>query len=738
MQLLKWSRTLAPCLALIGVLVLQLSEPQLVRDLRFQAFDALQRLHPRPYTDAAVRVIDLDDESLERLGQWPWPRTQVAHLVDALNELGAAAIAFDIVFAEPDRTSPSQLFPVWRENGAGPELGRLVAKLPDHDDLLAEAFARAPVVTGFVAKREPGGRQPRSTFTPATAGDDPRQFLPFYAGAVTTLPKLEAAASGNGSFALDYDRDGVIRRVPLLYLLNDQLYFGLAAEALRVATGSPTSIVRATGASREESFGTSTGITEVRIAPSLTVPTDAQGRVWLHYTKPVPERMVSAWRVLDRSVDPALIDGHIVLIGTSAEGLRDIRTTPLDAAAPGVTVHAQLLEQILTGHYLERPDWADGAEILITLCWGLLLIMMIRRANALASAAVGVIGVAGAFGCWWLAFEHAHVLLDPVMPSLAAVAVYLSGSLVNYLQAELERSRIRGAFSRYVSPRLVKELARHPERLRLGGETRTMSVLFCDLRGFTSLSETMDAQGLTRVLNVFLTPMTDLILKGDGTIDKYMGDCIMAFWNAPLDDPKHAAHACAVALKMEHELAFVNEKLRRAAENEGRPHVPLRIGIGINSGQCCVGNMGSDQRFDYSVIGDEVNLASRLEGQSKTYGVTTVIGENTREAAEGFALIELDLIRVKGKREPVRIHALLGTPERRGDPDFQELSRLHEELLKAYRELDWQTALERADRCELLAPHLAGLYELYRERIEEFKLNPPPADWDRVYTATSK
>jgi adenylate cyclase len=323
---------------------------------------------------------------------------------------------------------------------------------------------------------------------------------------------------------------------------------------------------------------------------------------------------------------------------------------------------------------------------------------------------------------------------------LAGLGVYLVGSLQNFLSSEAQRRRVRGAFSRYLSPTLVDELAANPDKLRLGGEMRDMTLLFCDVRGFTTISEQLDPHALTRLVNRFLTPMTNIILERRGCIDKYMGDCVMAFWNAPLDDPEHPRHACDAALAMMKGLEVLNAQFAAHDHDFGHPIPPLAIGIGVNSGMCCVGNMGSDQRFDYSVISDEVNLASRLEGQSKNYGVSIVIGENTQARVPELASVQLDLIRVKGKTRPVRIFALLGDETLAADPSFRELVKVQDGMLAAYRGQRWDEALAALAEGRRLgaALGLSGLFALYEERIAEFRKEPPQADWDGVYIAHTK
>ncbi len=722
---------------LLAALALRVADPTPVRTLRLMGFDTLQRLEPRAYEPVPVRIIDLDDKSLAIHGQWPWPRTRIAELVDTLSALGAAVIAFDIVFAEPDRTSPRQLVETWSDV---PALQKLVENdaLPDHDEVLAEAFSKARVVTGFTLASGRPSRSPIPKAGFAYGGDDPTFYLPYLAASVSNLPILEEAAQGNGSFSVVEDADGVHRRVPLLFRHGERLYPALAAEAVRVAYGASAYKVKSAGASGEQSYGERTGITHVQIA-GITAPTDPQGRFWVHFTEPRDERFIPAWKVLDGSADPAEIAGSILLVGTSASGLKDLRTTPLDPVAPGVVVHAEVIEQLLLEHFLQRPDWATGAELIYMLVLGTLLVVVLRLGGPIICAGMGVGAVAGALGFSWYAYTEWKWLFDPVFPSFVALAVYIEASTMNYLRSDLQRRHIRRAFSQYLSPDFVDQLARSSSELKLGGERRIMSIMFSDVRGFTTISEQFEnPEDLTNLINRFLTPMTRIIMESGGTIDKYIGDCIMAFWNAPLDDPDHERNACLAAMQMMRGLKELNVELMREAEESGRSYIPLNVGVGINTGSCCVGNMGSDLRFDYSVLGDEVNLASRLEGQSKTYGVDIVLGDKTRDGVPDFATLEIDRIRVKGKREAVVIHTLLGDESVAAEPRFQELTEAHAAMLKTYRAQEWDVAEQHIETCRGLAPELEGLYGLYDERIATYRTQSPGSDWDGVYTATSK
>ena len=419
--------------------------------------------------------------------------------------------------------------------------------------------------------------------------------------------------------------------------------------------------------------------------------------------------------------------------------MKDLRPTPLDPAAAGVSLHAEALETILTGNYLERPDFARGLEIVGSLVLGLLLIWILPKWGSVWCAVLTLIAVSGVVAGAWVAFDVYNWLFDPIYFSVVILIIYLTQSLLIFLATEAERARVRGAFGMYLSPALVKQLAADPEQLKLGGEMRELSILFCDVRGFTSISELYDPEGLTKLINRFLTPMTQIIMDRMGTIDKYMGDCIMAFWNAPLDVPGHVAEACRSSLQMFEKLNELNDELEQEATESGKEFRPLNIGVGLNTGSVCVGNMGSNQRFDYSVLGDDVNLASRLEGQSKTYGVDIVISETTKEAVSEFATIELDLIQVKGKTVPVRIFALIGDEDVAGSDWFASFSDIHGKLISAYRTQEWSESTDLIAQARSAAgPKYEGLYDLFEGRVAEFKNDSPGPDWDGVFIAKDK
>jgi adenylate cyclase len=473
------------------------------------------------------------------------------------------------------------------------------------------------------------------------------------------------------------------------------------------------------------------------------VPTDPAMRLVVNYRGPrgtIPT--FSFADLIDERLSPAFFKDRIVLIGASFIGISDAYPGPFDnTPIPGTERLADIVDTILAGNFIAEnpPPWPQiefGLIAVLALGSGLAAAFLPTRLSATGGAL--------AIAAWAVGAQAAflHGLWLPFVAPVAALALAtFAVVLYRYGFVDAQRRFVQMAFRYYLAPDLVNTLAAHPERLQLGGETRMLSIMFSDIRGFTSISESFKAnpQGLSRLINRgFLSPMTHLIMDRHGTIDKYMGDCIMAFWNAPLDDAQHADHACGSALAMLAALEHINDELAAEAAAENRSTPPIHIGVGINTGECVVGNMGSDERFAYTAMGDAVNLASRLEGQSKTYGLSIIIGETTREAAPHWAALELDLIAVKGKEEAVRIYALLGDADYARSPGFAALAEQHVAMLAHYRAQDWPAAGAALDRCRCRDARLAGLYELYDERIAYFAENPPAADWDGVFVALTK
>jgi adenylate cyclase len=861
-------------LLLVALLLLRCASPSFIEQLQFQQFDLMQRLQPREKTISPVTIVDIDEKSLAHLGQWPWSRVVLAKLVDRLTANGAAVIGFDVVFPEPDRLSLPGI--------AAQATGLSTATLAEltgrksNDAIFADSLRRSRTVLGLSVAQ---GRTLTSFFRPTPAaliGADPRPFLFKFPGIVGNYSELDDVATGRGNFSLPPDRDGVVRRLPAIINAGDQIIPSLDMEVLRVALGQPSYAIRT---------DKNIGVTAIIIARNA-IPTESNSSFWIRYRPHDQDMFVSAVDVIDGNVPPERIKDHIVLIGTSAQGLNDNKVTPLDYM-PGVEIHAQALETILNGAVLKRPTGLTlMLELAATLLAGLLLLIVVpvMRARYTIILLLGILAVL--IGAAAYAFAAKALLLDAVYPGMSAIIIYISLIYMGHYTAERKRRQVSDAFSRYVSPVLVQRLARDPSHLQLGGETKNMSVMFCDIRGFTRISERLkgDPQALTRLINRFMTALSEEVLHHGGTIDKYIGDCLMAFWNAPLDDREHAAHACAAALDMAQALARLNEeldlesktsnvddnvsgayrrlkelagsgdealrtdlvmmlnqraeqghalaqyllgkayrdglvgtpdleravKLLESAAHQGlavaqrnigsrysrgdgvpqdrilalswltlaardglaaaeemrvetiqhmsadeiaaaerRAHVwrparlnqagiRLEMGIGVASGDCVVGNMGSRLRFDYSVLGDTVNLASRVESQSSNYGIGIVISDETQAGASDFATLELDRVIVKGKSEPVRIFGLIGTPAMANTDEFRQLHSSHLAMLRAYRSRNWQAALDALAACINVAPDLENLYDLYRSRIQGYQMTPPGDDWDGVFVAIKK
>ena len=724
----------AICVLLLFALVpLRLADPRPLQELRVRTFDFFQVLRPRPQEIRPVVIVDIDEASLKAIGQWPWPRTTVADLITQITQLGAVAIGFDIIFPEPDRMSPAIAERSFR--GIDAETRAKLDNLPSNDDALAEVIKHSRVVVGQAgaAAAEVKTAADAALQTGfAVRGPDPRPYLVTFAGLLRNVPAIEQAAAGRGLFSINPESDGIIRRVPVIMTAQGSLVPALSMELLRVVTGSSAILVRVDQA----------GVEAVAV-PGLEVPTDRNGQFWVHFNHHDPERYVSAKDVLQGNVPPDRLAGKLVLIGTSAIGLLDLKTTPIDAAIPGVEVHAQILESVLSKSSLVNPNYAIGAELAIAVLFGLAIIIAAPMLPASIVIVLGGCLIAGLIGLSLYLFVEHNLLIDFTYPLISSWLIYLVLTFVNYFREQKQRRQIRSAFGYYLSPHMVEQLARSPEKLVLGGEERRMTILFSDVRGFTTISEHYkdDPQGLTRLMNRFLTPLTNAIIERKGTIDKYIGDAIMAFWNAPVDDPEQEANACDAALEMQARAAALNVELKREADANGGTYMPLRIGVGLNTGPCVVGNMGSDFRFNYSVLGDTVNFASRLEARTKDYRLPMVIGSRTAEVAKNrFATMEIDLILVKGKKQPEAVFTVLGRAELEQDSHCRELRELNARMLASYRKQQWDEAERLIERCRKLAGGFGvdGLYEMFGERIAVYRAEPPPPDWTGVYEAESK
>lgn len=714
-------RRLLPILAglLIVVLLtlLRVADPFPVQVLREIAFDFYQRLHPRPQAEFPVRVVDIDEAALAELGQWPWPRDRLATLTDRLTELGAAAIGFDVLFPESDRMSPSRI--------AATLPGVDAATLPDYDAIFAASLASSPSILGFsltpAGKPMTGG--PKGGF--AISGPDPSDRIPLLTGTASPIPLLRDAAPGLAAVSLNSELSaGAVRRLPMLWTNGSQLFPTLSLEALRLAMGISTVVV----------FGdtAAAGYVDSLKLGDFTVPLTSEGDLWLYYSRPNPELIVSAADLLGRDYrqQAGRIAGNIVLIGTSASGLLDLHYTTLGDNVAGVTIHAQAIEQILSGSYLSRPDWVIGLEIVGFFALGALLVVVVLLLGPMAGLAAGALSLAAAVGVSWWMFTAQAMMLDPSFPLLGLTLLYLALVFFRFFTTERAKKQIRRAFGYYVAPSLLSEIEKNGDRLKLGGDVRRITVLFSDMRGFTSLSEKVEPGRILTILNTLFGALGREIIGRMGTIDKFIGDAIMAFWNAPVDVPDHERKALRAALGMRQKLAELNRHDAFQLKAADATVKELGIGIGISTGEALVGNMGLETRFDYSALGDTVNVASRVESACKEVGYDILVADAVQLAAADFAFLEAGALALKGKAERVAIYLLVGDAALAKSGAFHLLRVTHTEALEALRTgKDTRGAIAECIALSArIEPGLKSFYEKLPGRAEDFQWSdlPPP------------
>ncbi len=695
-------------LALMG---LRAADPYPVQVVREIAFDLYQRLKPREIpADPPVRVIDVDEASLASLGQWPWSRDQLATLVDRLTELGASAIVFDMLFPEPDRMSPQRLAAQLPDVDA--------ATLPDYDAMFATALAGGPTILG--ASRIPQGpplRQlPKTGF--AVSGSDPRPALPVISAAASPLPQLYEAARGFGVVSLNTaDSVSAVRRLPMVWTSEKDFYPTLAIEALRLAQGVDTVVLLG------ETSGGGNYPVGVRVG-QFEIPTTSEGDLWLYFHRPYPELYISAKDMLGFGYQRYTnqIAGHIVLIGTSASGLLDLHTTTLGDNVPGVSVHAQAIDQIIAGRYLTRADWVEGLEILGFGLIGILTILVTLSLGPIAGLVAGAVVMVGTGWFSWHMFATQGLMLDPSFPLIGIALCYAAMVFFQFAITDADKRQIRRAFGYYVTPALLTEIERNGDRLKLGGEMRDLTVLFTDVRGFTPLSEKVEPKRLLGMLNTMFGALGKRVIEQYGTIDKFVGDAIMAFWNAPVDIKDHARRACVATLGMRETLAELNARDAFGLKGTDAGIDEVVIGMGIATGEALVGNMGLETRFDYSAVGNTVNVASRVEGASKDVGYDIVVVDATRDAVPDFAFLEAGSLELRGKSRREPIHLLVGDAELAQSGSFRLLQMSHGETLKLLR--DGQDATGGIAECKALAakvePGLIRFYDRLQGRRADF------------------
>lgn len=676
-------------------------EPGFIRQLQLWQFDQSQRWRQRPAVAAPVSVVDIDEASLKAYGQWPWPRTRIAELVQRLHAAGAKVIAFDVLLTESDRTSPKAMAELWQD----PRASALLKDLPDHDELLGSTLPGAGVVLGTFFSDSgaalPGGTPqpslPKLPYKWVVSGSANSTALHKFDNAVWPLPVLSDRASGLGALNFIPDGDSVVRRAPLLLRLGAHIVPSLSAEALRVAQGADKHYLRSTEA----------GIENVRIG-DVVVPTNAAGEIWLQYSEDRTSKFISATQVLQGIAGTEQFKGKIVLVGTSALGLFDVRYDPWGDLMPGVRAHAMALEQMLTGQYLGRPSWSNFIEALLLLAGALTVGLYALRATARRSFLMALTVLLLLWGGVWYAYVVEHLLLDAINPSFAILASFIGTSIVRHMTTERERRWVRSAFSRYVSPNRVAHLMANPAQLRLGGQRRVCSFVFTDLAGFTTLMEKTDPAQVTNLLNEYLEGMLVIVFKHEGTLERIMGDALAVLFSAPVHQPDYRQRALACALEM-HVFATAHAKRLQA---EGVPWGHTRIGV--HSGEVMVGNFGGKTLFDYRALGDPINTAARLESVNKLLGTRVCISEAIVEGCPNFEGRTVGRLVLKGRSQALRTYepmAVIDTENCASLADYAAAMQLLEAGAAPAALAAFESLAQRHPQDPLVALHLGRLRE---------------------------
>ncbi|MDP2852419.1 MAG: adenylate/guanylate cyclase domain-containing protein [Gallionella sp.] len=707
----------------------------LIQQLEAITYDARLRLFMPKTQYQRVVIVDIDEQSLAEEGRWPWGRDRLALLLDMLFERHhVAVVGFDMVFAEKDENSGLK---VLEQLGQGalkaiPQFQSAMEKLRpqlDHDRLFAEKLKHRPVILGYYFSGNDNrisGALPLPSL-PAGAFTGKRADFLSGSGYGANLPELQKNAYGAGHFNPLPDHDGVTRRVPMLMEFQGAYYESLALAIVRALLGN---------GKLEAVFGSPAGEADetlewLNIAGKIHVPVDQNACAYIPYRGPQGSfRYISASDMMRGRIDSRELQGAVVLVGTTAPGLMDMRSTPVGVAYPGVEIHANLISGMLDNTIMQKPGYTLGAEVALLLLFGVVLAVALPLLSPLKGTLASLAAIAAVTGLNLTAWQSAHLILPLAATLSMIVALFVLSMSYGFFVESRAKHQISGLFGQYVPPELVAEMSANPKNFTMESESREMTVMFSDMLGFTKISETLSPKDLSKLMNDYMTPMTRIIHKHRGTIDKYIGDAIMAFWGAPMRDPDHARNAVLAGLEMQATLAV----LRPRFIERGWPEV--KIGIGANTGIMRVGNMGSEFRMAYTVMGDAVNLGSRLEGLTRQYGADFIISEATRKAVPEVLCRELDRVCVKGKDEPVVIYEPLGLEEQVEETVKSEL-RLFEEALRLYRAQNWDLAEMQLLDLQKAAPD-CRLYPLYLERIAHFRAEPPGTDWDGVLVFHTK
>ena len=705
----------------------------ILSSLENQAYDARLKITLPENVDKQVVIVDIDEKSLGEIGQWPWNRNILSKINDVLFEhYEIKAIGYDIVFAEEDIDEGAKLLDEMANGSLQDdpqfieEYHRVMSSL-QHDKRFSESLKDRKTVMGFVMDTDSiKGGLPK----PITRLD--KKTLKKLAinkteGYTANLKLLQESAFSGGFFNNPLlDDDGVFRRVPLLQTYKNELHESLALALARAATGSP--VIEMVVETNEDSGDL---FLEWITIGEIAIPVDHQSGVLVPYIgKQKSFEYVPATDVLNKKVDKNILNGKIILFGTSAPGLLDLRTIPLEPAYPGVEVHANIIQGILDGRILHAPGYTKGYEFIVISLIGILLTFSLPMLSALYSTLVIFGSIVLLIASNFYAWTNAQLVLPIAAPVLLVILLFALQMTYGFFVESRGKRQLAHLFGQYVPPELVEEMSEKMDDINLDGEMREMSVLFSDVRGFTTISESLEPKELTDYINAFLTPITKVIHDDRGTIDKYMGDAVMAFWGAPLKDEQHALHALTAAIG-------IVERMKTLREEFSEKHWPeIYVGVGVNTGIMNVGNKGSEFRVDYTVLGDAVNLGSRLEGLTKVYGVDIITSEYTKHAVPEFEYRELDRVRVKGKAKPVTIFEPLGLLENIDKSERKLLKQFHIGI-KQYRAQNWDAAEREIFGLSQLDPE-RKIYKIYMDRIMHYRENPPAADWDGSFTHTSK
>ncbi len=733
-----------PALLLALVALFVLSDPAAwAETARAKFFDLYQVLAPRPATPLSqndtqpVIVIDIDSDSRLRYGAWPWPRTRLAELVQRTRSHGARVIGFDMVFAGRDQTSPEQMMETWWNRPGMTELVGPLSRLPDHDAVFAEALSGGDTITGFALSNAKGAVPPVLKAPFERTGIPGALSLPAFSGAVTTIRPLSLSSAGVGAVTLTPGRDGVVRTVPLVAQIDGALYPSVVLETLRLWQGSSGYQIK-TNRTREANALSFLNASSSITLGALEIPMTQAGELRFYDSRADTPMVLPAWQLLEEGFDGAPLKDALVLIGASAEDTAHFLGAPLGTALPGTLIKAAALRQIMSSDFLFRPPWALWAELGAMLVIGLLIIVITYKTRLIWAGLITTLMIGSAVSGSYLLFKEMAWLVDPLWPSIGVLLSFALAALIVTIRTESEKSYVRKAFGNYLFPDAVTALAKSTSQLKFSGESRTATIMFCDIRGLTPVEEAFrdNPRELVALISEFLTLMTRHIHDAHGAVNRYIGDQIMAVWNAPLDDPAHERHACECALRMLESLDKLNERLEALCLRHDVTYTPIHLGIGINSGESTAGIMGSDLRDDYSVLGRPVRTASRLHRYSEHYGPAIIIGEATYSAIHhSFALLEIDVVEVKGSEDPMRVFALLGNPVMKANPRFRALEEAHEKIFSAYRSRNWDEALAHTYQTAKLSGAMPTLYELYENRILHFQHNAPDEKWIGAFTA---